>query len=145
MTLYTPEDNGRLSDHHILLRKQIEIFCATHDDILSITRGKNKPIILHQVGLRCRHCSHLPAGRRKKGATYFPSAVMGIYQAAQNLSVEHLQSGLCTELPPYLRESFSNLASGRSIVSGVGKKYWAEAGRKLGLVDTDDGIRFQAN
>jgi hypothetical protein len=69
--------------------------------------------------------------------------LIGLYQAAQNLSVEHLQSGLCTELPPDIRERFAEFASGKkSGVSGAGKKYWAEAGRMMGLIDTDDGIRF---
>ncbi len=54
-----------------------------------------------------------------------------------------MQSGLCTELPPDVRERFAEFASGKKCgVSGAGKKYWAEAGRTLGLVDTDDGIRF---
>jgi hypothetical protein len=71
---------------------------------------------------------------------------MGLYQAAQNLSVEHLQSGLCPELPPDVKERFSRYASGkRSSVSGAGKKYWAEAGRRMGLIDTDDGIRFASD
>jgi hypothetical protein len=49
-------------------------------------------------------------------------------------SVEHLQSGSCTELPPNVREQFSMYASGkRSGVSGAGKKYWAKAGRMFGI------------
>jgi hypothetical protein len=143
LTLYIPDDDGKLSENQIFLRQNIELFRATELDILSLTRGKNKPIVMNQVGIRCCHCKHVPVGRRKKGSTYFPSTLMGLYQAAQNLSVEHLQSGLCNELPPDVRERFSGFASGKKCgVSGAGKKYWAEAGRTLGLVDTDDGIRF---
>ncbi len=143
LTLYIASDDGKLNKNQIFLRQNIELFRATEKDILSLTRGKNKPIVLHQVGIRCCHCSHVPVGRRKKGSTYFPSNLIGLYQAAQNLSVEHLQSGLCTELPPDVRERFAEFASGKKCgVSGAGKKYWAEAGRRMGLIDTDDGIRF---
>jgi hypothetical protein len=143
LTLYISDDDGKLNENQIFLRQNVELFRATEKDILCLTRGKNKPIVLHQVGIRCCHCSHVPVGRRKKGSTYFPSNLIGLYQAAQNLSVEHLQSGLCTELPPDIRERFAEFASGKkSGVSGAGKKYWAEAGRMMGLIDTDDGIRF---
>jgi hypothetical protein len=142
LTLYVSSDDGKLNENQIFLRRNVELFRASEKDILCITRGKNKPIVLHQVGIRCCHCSHVAAGRRKKGSTYFPSNLMGLYQAAQNLSVEHLQSGLCTELPPDVKERFSRYASGKS---GAGKKYWAEAGRMMGLIDTDDGIRFASD
>jgi len=62
--LYTPEDQGKLNEIQIFLRQQVEFFRASEDDLLSYTRGKNKPIILQQVGLRCRHCSHIPVGRQ---------------------------------------------------------------------------------
>jgi CMP-N-acetylneuraminic acid synthetase len=146
LTLYISDDDVKLNENQIFLRQNIELFRATQKDILCITRGKNKPIVLHQVGIRCCHCSHVPAGRRKKGSTYFPSNLIGLYQAAQNLCVEHLQSGLCTELPPDVKERFVAFASGKkSGASSAGKKYWAEAGRKLGLIDTDDGIHFASD
>jgi hypothetical protein len=146
LTLYVSADDGMLNENQIFLRQNIELFQATQNDIMCLTRGKNKPIVLHQVGIRCCHCSQVPVGRRKKGSTYFPSNLLGLYQAAQNLSVEHLQTGLCTEMPPNVRERFSGFAMGkRSGVSGAGKTYWAEAGRMLGLIDTDDGIRFASD
>lgn len=145
VTLFIDDDCGKLNEHQIVLRKQIELFRATQNDILSYTRGKNKPIFVQQVGLRCRHCSHISVGRRQKGSTYFPSNLMGIYQAAQNLSVEHLQSGLCSEAPNDVRDKFSEFALSKPAASGAGKKYWAEAGRKLGLIDTEDGIRFASD
>ncbi len=146
--LYTPEDEGKLSEHQILLRRQIEYFRATQDDILTLMRGRNKPIVLQQVGLRCRHCSHLAVGKRKKGATYFPSSIMGTYQAAHNIGVEHLKSGVCPALPRDVRERLVGYESGTlgpRVASGTGKKYWAEAGRKMGLSDTVDGIRFASD
>ncbi len=146
LTLYISDDDGKLNENQIFLRRNVELFRASENDILCITRGENKPIVLYQVGIRCCHCSHVAAGRRKKGSTYFPSNLIGLYQAVQNLSVEHLQSGLCTELPPDVKERFSRYASRKkSGRSGAGKMYWAEAGRRMGLIDTDDGIRFASD
>ncbi len=136
------EDETKLNEQQVFLRRQIEVFRATEDDILSHTRGRNNPIMLGQVGIRCRYCGHLPVSKRRKGSTYFPSSLMGIYQAAQNFAVEHLFSDICPELPPEVRDLASMYANKKAAASAAGKPYWAEAGRKLGLVDTEFGIRF---
>ncbi len=136
-------DRGKLNDHQIFLRRQIEVFRATATDIQSHTRAKNKPLVLGQVGIRCRHCRQLAPGRRRKASTYFPSALIGIYQAAHNLSVEHLQGGACPVLPQDIREELMRLGERKpGGASLAGKLHWADAGMRLGLVDTDDGIRF---
>lgn len=57
VVLAVTEDNGKLSRHQVLLRNQIEAFQATADDLTTHTRGRNKPIKLGQVGIRCRHCA----------------------------------------------------------------------------------------
>lgn len=67
---------------------------------------------------------------------------MGIYQAAQNMSVEHLQSGICTEMPPDVRDRFLTFGLTKPGASVAGKRYWADAAKEIGLVDTDNGIRF---
>jgi hypothetical protein len=141
--LAIPDDRAKLNSQQVFLRHQIEVFRASHDDILSHTRGRNKPVMLGQVGIRCRHCGNLPVAKRAKGSTYFPSSVTGIYQASQNLSVTHLQSGLCSEMPFEMKQQFTGLVSSKVASSGVGRPYWAEAARKLGLVDTPYGIRFR--
>jgi hypothetical protein len=142
-----PEDERVLNEPLIFLRKQIEYFRATVDDVMSHTRGRNKAITMRQVGIRCRHCAHIPVDQRRKGSTYFPSTLMGIYQAAQNISVEHFQSGLCSELPNDVKNVIFERkgAVKKSSSSYAGKGYWAESARKLGLIDTDEGIRFAAD
>jgi hypothetical protein len=145
LVLATPEDREVLNDHLVFLRQQIEIFRATFDDIMSHTRGRNKGIALRQVGIRCRHCSHIPVGNRRKGSTYFPSTLVGIYQAAQNINVEHFQSRMCTEIPEEVALRLERFGATKSLASGAGKAYWAESARKLGLTDTEDGIRFAAD
>lgn len=143
LLLAIDDDRGKLNDHQMFLRRQIEVFRATETDIQSHTRAKNKPIVLGQVGIRCRHCRHLAPGRRRKASTYFPSALIGIYQAAHNLSVEHLQGGACPVLPQDIREELIRLGERKpGGASMAGKLYWADAAMRVGLVDTDDGIRF---
>jgi hypothetical protein len=136
------EDAEKLSPHQVLLRKQIEAFQATSDDVSTHTRGRNKPIGLNQVGIRCRHCAHLPVAKRQKGSTYFPATILGIYQAAQNMSTTHIQSGLCSEMPTDLKQQFETLQNFKVASSGAGRPYWSESAKRLGLVDTEDGIQF---
>jgi hypothetical protein len=137
-----PADKMKLSEHQHLLRFQIEAFTATEEDVSTHTRGRNKPIILGQVGIRCRHCAHIPVSRRQKGSTYFPSSILGIYQAAQNMSTAHIQCGLCTEMPEQLKEQFKHSIAMKSSCNGAGRPYWAQSAKEMGLVDTEDGIRF---
>jgi hypothetical protein len=142
VTLSNAEDTIKLSPHQVLLRMQIEAFQATDDDVTTHTRGRNKPIVSGQVGIRCRHCAHLPVSSRQKGSTYFPATVLGIYQAAQNMSTSHIQGGSCSEMPIELKQKFENLQTLKVASSGAGRPYWAESARQLGLVDTEDGIQF---
>ena len=140
--LSQPEDSMKLSDHQVLLRLQIEAFKATEVDASTHTRGRNKQVQVGQVGIRCRHCAHLPITKRKKGSTYFPASLMGVYQAAQNMSTTHIQCGVCPEMPENIKQEFVRLMLSRSTSSGAGRPYWAASAKAIGLLDTDDGIRF---
>jgi hypothetical protein len=138
------DDEQKLSDHQYFLRQQIEAFQATEDDVMTHTRGRNKPIHVGQVGIRCRHCAHLPVSRRQKGSTYFPSNKLGIYQAAQNMSTAHIQCGLCSEMPEEIKMKFIEVMSAQQshCSSGAGRPYWAQSATQLGLLNTEEGIRF---
>jgi hypothetical protein len=143
--LACPFDAIKLSDHQYFLRQQIEVFQATSEDITTHIRGRIKTITLGQVGIRCRHCKHLPAAHRRKGSTYFPSSKVGIYQAAQNMSTAHMQSGLCEEMPFSVKLEFMRLLiqKGKSSPTGAGRPYWTKSATQLGLVDTESsGIQF---
>lgn len=140
--LARPEDVLKLSSHQVLLRHQIEAFKASEEDVSTHTRGRNKAIMMGQVGIRCCHCAHLPVSHRQKGSTYFPASLLGLYQAAQNMSTTHMQCGLCSEMPDLIKHQFAQLLSTKVASSGAGRPFWAESAKKLGLVDTEDGIRF---
>ena len=138
-------DVVKMSEHQYFLRQQIEVFQANEEDVSTHIRGRNKPVSLGQVGIRCRHCAHLPVMRRQKGSTYYPANILGIYQAAQNMSTTHIQCGLCSEIPASVKMQFARILMEKtqSSHSGAGRPYWASSATQLGLVDTEDaGIRF---
>ena len=141
--LLLPTDAQVLSTYQCLLRKHIEAFEATAEDVKNHSRGRSKAIAVGQVGIRCRHCK----GATAKGSAYFPSTLLGLYQSAQNMALYHINAqdgSICKDLPINEREEFSTLMSCKSSVGG-GKSYWASAGRSIGLVDTSNGIRFHRN
>jgi hypothetical protein len=141
VALALPEDETNLTPFQYLLRQQIEVYKATENDITSHARGRNKPIMLDQVGIRCRHCATYSLRQRKKGAVYFPFTLLGIYQAAQNMASSHFIQGNCDAIPSETRSKLIKSISSKLIV-GSGKEFWASSGRNLGLVDTEQGIRF---
>jgi hypothetical protein len=140
-------DEGELSGYQCLVRKQIELFEATDADLNASAQGRNKPIILGQVGIRCRHCATLPPAQRAKGAVYFPSQLKGLYQTAQNMSNEHILKD-CRQVPDETRETLAKLRgkkNRRSSAAG-GRTYWTEGLRVLGVVETEDRrLRFITN
>jgi hypothetical protein len=135
-------DEVILSKFQAFLRQHIESFAATNEDVYSPIRGRNKPVLLHQVGIRCRHCAHISANRRAKGSVYFPSTTMGFYQAAQNMASSHLQCGLCPEMPESIKNKFAQLIGTKTTgtSSAGGRTYWGRCAQQMGLVDTEKGI-----
>jgi hypothetical protein len=135
-------DEVILSKFQVFLRQHVEAFAATNEDKYSPIRGRNKPVLLHQVGIRCRHCAHISANRRTKGSVYFPSTTMGIYQAAQNMSTMHLQCGLCPEMPESTKTMFAQLIGTKTTgtSSAGGRTYWGRCAQQMGLVDTEKGV-----
>ena len=64
-----------------------------------------------------------------------------VVQCDQNMSTTHMQCGLCTEMPEQIKLEFSRLMATKVASSGAGRPYWAESAKRLGLMDTEDGIR----
>ena len=69
--VYTDFDEETLTAYQCLLRKQLELFEAGPDDVRGNAQGRNTPIRLGQVGIRCRHCAHLPKAARSRGSVYY--------------------------------------------------------------------------
>lgn len=140
--LYLSCNPDYLSEYQCLIRKNIELFEANSSDVSSRVKGRNKPIVLGQVGIRCRFCSHIcPVDARERGSTYYPHTLVGIYQAAQILSQQHLLE-TCTFVPPQVREELCALKNKKSFAT-AGKEYWAETAKVLGVYEDQHGLRFE--
>lgn len=139
--LYMSCDEEALSEYQCLVRKNIELFEALPVDVESNAQGRNKPIVLGQVGIRCRHCALLPPKKRARGAAYYPSELKGLYQAAQNQAKGHLEKH-CNHIPPATRAELLRLKDSKSS-AGSGKNYWADGVRVLGVYEDRQGLRFE--
>lgn len=138
--LAIPEDKEWLSDTDCFVRRQIEVFCATAEDVEAAKKDRKYPVKGGQVGIRCVHCS-LAKGASGSGVAY-PFSVSGIYESVREFQRLHLDS--CESLP---RERKSKLADlkGSTSLSSVLRKYYVLAAKALGLTDTKDGIRAGAD
>jgi hypothetical protein len=141
LSLYMECDTDSLSEYQCLIRQQIELFEADQSEAASSVQGRNKQIVEGQVGIRCRHCAHLPSRQRQKGSMYFPTKLDRIYQAAQNLSTFHLCDN-CKYVPDHVRKKILLLRERKSPAGG-GKRYWGEGVRCLGVVEDESGLHFR--
>jgi hypothetical protein len=139
--LYITCDSRDLSQYQQLLRKQIEFFEAGPAEVNAAAQGRNKPIVLGQVGIRCRHCAVVPPGARTRGAVYFPSKLEGIYQMAQNMASSHM-GDQCKSIGHEIRAELLRLRGVHASTSGTGKASWAERAQVLGVFEDAFGLRY---
>lgn len=98
-SLYLECDDQNLSPYQCLIRKQIEFFQASQEEIDGTAQGRNTPIVLGQVGIRCRHCAIYSPQNRRAGAVYFPRRVRTQHIVAYLFSsIEELSSRLLHKL-----------------------------------------------
>jgi hypothetical protein len=134
------DDKYWLSELQVYLRSNFaEVFSATDQDTASVPHGRNKPILLGQVGVRCRHCKHLSPAERGQQATSYPSLISGIYNSVQQMLRLHLEC--CQSMPLDVINRINALKASSSNRGGR-KEYWADSARRIGLVDTAHGIYF---
>lgn len=135
-------DGGVLSEYQRLLRAQMEYFEATSDDVNASAQGRNRPIRLGQVGIRCRHCGAHGAPHRPRGSVYYPARLLGVYQSAQNMGINHF-AGCCPHLDPAVLVRLRELRETKApLLHGGGKKYWAARALEDGIVETDHGLVY---
>jgi hypothetical protein len=130
-------DRDSLSDYQCLIRQHMELFEATAEDSVRNVQGRNKPVVVGQVGIRCRHCA---MANNTQASLYFPTKLDRIYQAAQNLSAFHLCRD-CPHLPTKAKQELVTQKERKSPAGG-GKRYWAEGVQCLGVVQVDGGLFF---
>ena len=148
-------DPQYLAPIHCFVRKHVEAFAATKQDLAAPAPGRKKPVLLGQVGLRCVHCAALPFKQRVKRAICFPPNVGGVYHAISNMKFDHFK--LCKGMPQKAREEFEQTSSSLSSategklakgniksrrVSNSTAQYYIDSAFRMGLCDTAEGIRF---
>jgi hypothetical protein len=147
LILYTTSDNMCLSQFQCLARQQIELFEATEQDVDAGARGRNTPIVVGQVGIRCIHCAHLTNPLSKgRAAVYFPTKLDRVYQTAVNMATIHFcgPSQHCEFIPFRIRDLLIRLREQKSTSAG-GKSYVASTIRLMGVVEEKEMLRFAAS
>jgi hypothetical protein len=138
--MYIPSDAVFLSEYQAEIRRQLEFFTSTRDDVNYSVQGRKRKAIMGQVGIRCKHCAPFNLRQRGRGAVYYPTSLNAVYQAAQNMATNHLQEH-CSRIPAAVKKDLERLRERRDTASG-GKQYWADASRAVGLVEDGDCLRF---
>jgi len=134
------DDKYWLSELQVYMRANFaESFGATEEDIAAPMHGRNKPIALGQVGIRCMHCKFENPAERGQQATSYPSLISGIYNSVQQMLRLHLDC--CQSMPLEIRAKIEALKVSSSSRGGR-KQYWVDSAKRLGLVDTRHGIHF---
>ena len=78
-------DKTYLSDSLAFLRRQLEYFQATAEDVEDRKKkGGRRTVHVGQVGIRCIHCACRPVDERSTGAVAFPTSTGQGYQAVRN-------------------------------------------------------------
>jgi len=153
--LAAPEDESVLNPIHCFVRKNVEVFAATETDITAPAPGRKNRVTLGQVGIRCIHCSKIPSKERVKRAICYPPSITSIYHSVSNMKFDHF--GACRGLPPSARQEFAALrtSTGKrgakrtgcnrngSTTNSTSQYYRQSAITRLGLVDTNAGIRIR--
>jgi len=139
ISLAIPEDKDWLSDTDYFVRRNLEVFCASHDDVLSAQTDNE--ITIGQVGIRCIHCASTSEGACGH-AVKFPFSTDSIYEGAMDLQKLHLVS--CINLPANISQEIANLKTSASL-SSVSKRYYIIAAKELGIIDTPEGMRMSRN
>jgi hypothetical protein len=132
------DDKEWLSDMDCFIRRNLEVFCATEEDVEIAREDRKYPVSVGQVGIRCIHCS-IAAGAAARGpAVAYPYSINGIYESVREFQRLHLE--VCPHLPDDVKKDLSTF-KGSASLSSVLRKYYVLAAKALGIKDTPDGIR----
>lgn len=133
------DDKEWLSDLDCFVRKHLEIFKVTQEDIDVANQDMRDPIVLNQVGIRCLHCACTETGARGTAALY-PLTISNIYESVRNFQRYHFE--VCVNVPPEVQGKLASLSQCTSL-SSVLRRYYVLAAKALGMQDAPTGIRFK--
>lgn len=132
-------DNEWLSELNCFVRNCcVEAYSASNEDVTRTSKRAGR-IALDQVGIRCKFCVDCALQDKAIGATSFPTSIEGIYDAVKRWQRVHLE--VCESVPQDVRSKLATLANTNVWVPTT-RQYWADSALAIGLVDTQDGIRF---
>ena len=115
--------------------------------------GRNKTIVIGQVGIRCKHCASISSNTTTttsdgnhpnlaQHAVSYPSCIGGIYNIVQQMYRLHFEQ--CPYVPDELKARVANLSK-HTYNRGGRTSYWTESAKRIGLMDTLFGIHFGRN
>jgi len=139
LSLAIEDDKEWCSDLISFVRSElVEVFRASGEDVAA--RIHNKRIVYHQVGIRCKFCAHLPRNERARRNATFPSSIDGIQQGVSMMMREHFFN--CSGMPDRIMAVYKRKANQKMTAESASRKYWQQSARRLGLVETLEGIMF---
>lgn len=133
-------DASNLPPYQCLLREQIELFATSNDDISIQAQGRQTPIRLGQVGIRCHHCAETT--RFTRGAILYSRSINGIYQVAMNMGRLHFLNGSCAAIPEQLKNHLMTLHESMSHEKTKKRKYWKESLEAQGVIEDSNCLLF---
>ena len=76
LLLTMPGDKGSLSDRQCHVRSQfVELFAACESDVASRHSKGAQKLHVDQIGIRCKHCTHIVSKDRAERAICYPSSI----------------------------------------------------------------------
>ncbi len=136
IVLALDEDKSWLSDMDCFVRSNLEVFCATQNDVKFAESDSKYPITVGQIGIRCIHCA-MSLGGARGPAVHFPADVKSIYNHVREFHKMHLES--CPCLPQEYKDKLATF-KGSASLSSILRRYYIQAAEALGIHDTDDGM-----
>ena len=141
ISLALDQDEEALSPLHCFMRRYcVEAFSAQEPDVSSPRYGRSngRRIVPGQVGIRCIHCKNSP--HKQERAVCFPSSLKNIYHSIETWQRRH--SLVCRDIPGWIKMSMSRHMQNSRSGAGGRRQYWEESARRIGITDTEQGLRF---
>ena len=146
LLLAMPDDRISLSETLCVVRENVEVFCATEEDVKAPAPGRKRPVTVGQIGLRCIHCrTATNPGDRVKRAICFPSSLKRVYRTVIDMKLDHFKA--CRYVPEELKKKLADLKQTNGRSTGTTMQYFVGAAKKMGMIDgpNGNGVRYDPN
>jgi hypothetical protein len=150
ISMAMPDDCFYLSPLQTWIRRQFEFFSATVEDASLLQAGR-RAVTVGRVGIRCIHCKAARRSVRDSwpiGAMSYPTNLNGLHTICTQKPTLHFEQN-CKYMSDDVRHELefiqqqSELSSKRFKSAISVPLYYIIAAKRIGLTDTDDGLRFE--